>query len=87
MKYLLSEQEYKELTSTRRKRLDVLDNELQEFCTKAAMHIPIVRDWPGCDKTPKPWGCILGPREQHPIYCDDCPCIKICPYDGKEWSK
>jgi hypothetical protein len=60
--------------------------ELQALCTQAAMHIPVAHDRSG-DKTPRPWGCILGPREQHPGYCGDCPAQKICPYPGKEWSQ
>ena len=86
MQYLLTEEEFKKLTHQKRARKQAIANELQALCTMAAMHIPVPRPW-AKDKTPAPWGCILGPREQNPGYCDDCPAQKVCPHDGKEWSQ
>lgn len=86
MQYLLTEQEYNALRAEQRLQIKANQEELQALCTQAAMHIPIVPDWSD-DKTPRPWGCILGPREQHPGYCDDCPARKVCPYPSKEWSQ
>jgi hypothetical protein len=86
MQYLLTQQEYEALHREKRLRTDGQTAELQKLCTLAAQHIPIVVEW-SSDKTPQPWGCILGPREQHPGYCDKCPAQKVCPHEGKEWSK
>lgn len=86
MQYLLTPQEYESLHREKRLRTDEKTAELQALCTLAAQHIPIVMEW-SQDKTPRPWGCILGPCEQHPGYCDDCPAQKVCPHEGKEWSQ
>lgn len=86
MQYLLTQQEYEALHREKRLRTDGEKAKLQELCTLAAQHIPIVVEW-GSDKTPRPWGCILGPREQHPCYCDECPAQDVCPHESKEWSK
>lgn len=86
MQYILSEEEYRALTAAQRAGKLEQTEKLQAFCTLAAQHIPIVRDWDS-DKTPRPWGCILGPRQQNPGYCDDCPVEEICPLVGKEFSK
>lgn len=86
MQYILTEQEYNALRGEQRQKLEAKQAELQAFCTQAAMHIPVVPEW-SQDKTPKPWGCILGPREQNPGYCDDCPAQEICPHKFKEWSQ
>lgn len=86
MQYLLSEEEYRALTTAQHKEKLEKTEKLQAICTLAAMHIPVSREW-ATDKTPAPWGCILGPRQQSPGYCDDCPVSEICPYQGKEWSQ
>lgn len=86
MQYLLTEEEYRALTATQHRNKLENTEKLQAFCTLAAQHIPVAREW-ATDKTPAPWGCILGPRQQNPSYCDDCPVSEICPYQGKEWSK
>ena len=86
MQYLLTQQEYDALHREKRLRTDAQTAELQKLCTLAAQHIPIVLEWRR-DKPPSPWGCILGPREQNPGYCDDCPSKQVCPHDGKEWSQ
>lgn len=86
MQYLLTQQEYEALHRERKLRTDGQTAELQALCTLAAQHIPIVREW-SSDKTPRPWGCILGPDEQDPGYCDRCPAREVCPHPGKEFSK
>ena len=86
MQYLLTEQEYNALKAEQRRRMEASEAELQAFCTLAAMHIPVVLEY-SHDKTPRPWGCILGPVTQTPGYCDDCPAKNICPNDRKEWSQ
>ena len=85
MQYILTEAEYKELQNATAAQLELNLKELQELCTSAAMHVPIKRDWAPKDTTP--WGCVLGPIDQHPGYCDECPAQKLCPYEGKEWSQ
>ncbi|MEN9437906.1 MAG: Aeromonas virus 65 [Pseudomonadota bacterium] len=86
MQYILTQQEYEALQRDKKLRTEGQTEELQAFCTLAAMHIPVPRPW-AQDKTPAPWGCILGPREQDPGYCDDCPAQNLCPSKGKEWSQ
>lgn len=86
MQYLLTQQEYEEMRREKNLRTDGQVAELQKLCTLAAQHIPIVVEW-GTDKTPRPWGCILGESEQDPGYCDRCPAQDVCPHEGKEWSK
>ena len=86
MQYILSESEYQALKREQSARITESAENLQAICTLAAMHIPVSREW-SMDKTPAPWGCILGPAEQNPHYCDDCPVSSICPYQGKEWSQ
>jgi len=86
MQYLLTEQEMQALRSEQQTKLRASTEELQALCTLAAMHVPIVVEW-SRDKVPRPWGCILGPREQDPKYCDRCPARNVCPHPAKEFSK
>jgi hypothetical protein len=86
MQYILSEAEFTELKQQQVAKLNASTERLQAICTQAAMHIPVPHEWAD-DKTPRPWGCILGPLEQNPGHCDDCPVSEICPYQGKEWSQ
>lgn len=86
MQYILTQQELDALRSEEKQRTDTRAQELQALCTLAAQHIPVVVEW-SVNPTPRPWGCILGPREQNPGYCDRCPARKVCPHPGKEWSK
>lgn len=84
MQYLLTQEEYNELFSEKKRRTDQYQDNLQQFCTLAAMHRPIYRIENG---TTRPWGCILGPSKQTPVYCDECPSRRICPYKHKEFSQ
>jgi hypothetical protein len=86
VQYLITQQEYEALHREQKLRTDDETAKLQELCTLAAQHIPIVVEW-AIDKTPRPWGCILGPHEQDPVYCDRCPAQTVCPNERKEWSK
>lgn len=86
MQYLLTQEEYDALRIKQELHIKQSTEKLQAICTLAAQHIPVTREW-SSDKTPAPWGCILGPRQQDPGYCDDCPVSEICPYQGKEWSQ
>ena len=86
MQFLLTQQEYDALHQQQRLITESHQAELQALCTMAAQHIPVVAVWGG-DKTPRPWGCILGPQPQNPGYCDECPAQKVCPHEYKEWSK
>lgn len=86
MQYILTQQEYETLQRDARVAQSRQSAELQELCTLAAQHIPIVVGWRH-DTTPRPWGCILGPREQDPGYCDCCPAREVCQHKCKQWSK
>lgn len=86
MQYLLTQSEYEALQRQKSRLDETQKAELQSVCMLAAMHAPVVREW-SSDKTPRPWGCILGPKEQSPRYCDDCPAQRLCPHDAKEWSQ
>lgn len=84
--YILAEQELKELRQTAKNVDHKKIDELQELCSLAAKHIPVVVSW-NPTLPPRPWGCILGPKEHNPAYCDDCPAQKVCPSKIKRWSK
>lgn len=86
MNYLLTQAEYDALRDQRRKRTDEEAEKLQLLCTMAAQHIPVRLEW-SPDRELVPWGCILGPKEQDPGYCDRCPARDVCPHEGKEWSQ
>lgn len=83
MRYLLTEREYQTLRKKANEHVD--QDKLQKLCTLAAEHIPVQVDW-RLDGEPSPWGCILS-EEHDPWHCDECPCIEVCPYEHKSWSK
>jgi hypothetical protein len=86
MQYLLSEQEYEELKSSAIKQRFRADAQLQEFCTLAAQHIPVKIPW--LKSSPVPWGCILSEDDNNSTHCcDECPAVKFCPYEDKEFSQ
>jgi len=78
MQYLLTEQEYNALCAEQRLQTKANQEELQALCTQAAMHIPIVVEW-WTDKTPRPWGCILGPQDAGPVLLRPMPRTKGLP--------
>jgi hypothetical protein len=87
MQYLLSETEYNVLVGRQEVRLKVATKQLQDICTLAANHVPVIQEW-SPDATPSPWGCILtlGGKNQDG-YCDCCPSKHICPFGHKNYSK
>ncbi len=86
MQYLLTAEELKALNEKKELHEISQTGKLQELCTLAANHIPVVRPWMGEDAEPEPWGCILD-KETDPGYCDDCPMDEACPWPSKHWSK
>lgn len=92
MQYILSQAEYDDLLSRKRKAeknqviLDMSPETLQDMCTHIANVMPVIVRWrSGPDR---PWGCILN---KYPLttthYCDECPVQKLCPNQGKEYSQ
>lgn len=86
MQYLLTEEEYKELTNINKRRTEITKDQLQDLCTRIAKYEPITVPWRRNDAQPEPWGCILD-EEESPGYCDECPVRELCPYPYKELSK
>ena len=78
MQYILSEKEYKCLKDNANIGEAIDLTRLQEFCSKAACHIPATNG--------RPHGCLLVEDYYH-YCCDDCPSQEFCPYDNKEVSK
>jgi hypothetical protein len=84
MQYILTQQEYDELTREKRLRTEEQDRELLEICIMTALHAPARNA--GSDS--RPWGCVLAPiPQQRAPYCDDCPAQRVCPSKDKEWSQ
>lgn len=86
MQYLLTQDEFTELTKKKLILTVNQESELQELCTLAANHVPVLCGWDS-SKPPEPWGCILNEKGNGHGYCDLCPAEKVCPYEGKEFSK
>ena len=86
MKYILTQQEYDDLTRVKTLKIQEDTQGLQKLCTQIADTMPIVWGWGGSPDLPKPWGCILSKRNGS-WYCDQCPVKDICPYPNKRWSK
>lgn len=85
MQYILSQQELDALKDVQAAKISTSKSTLQEFCTLAALHIPVYRKW---DKSLTPWGCILVSKgESNPRYCDECPAKQFCPSTIKEFSQ
>lgn len=85
MKYVLSEEEFKDLTNVKAAKIFMEKKKLQALCTKIADTMPIVWSWKG-HETPMPWKCIHS-IEDLCWYCDECPVSEICPEPNKVWSK
>jgi hypothetical protein len=83
MMYILSEEEYRELTAKKATGIGLSEEKLQTLCTEIANEMPVVWGWGGPD--PKPWKCII--TAKYEWYCDNCPVQAICPNEDKEWSK
>ena len=78
MQYLLSEEEYEDMTHQGRTAKNAVLSDMLELCTLVCDHmIPLHEDVPhGCIKT-------------HPsqAYCGGCPVEQQCPYESKRFSK
>lgn len=83
MQYILNENEYDELVTTKRNKIAIDNKKLQTLCSKIADEMPIVWGWGS--QEPRPWGCIL--TQEQEWYCDQCPVQEICPNQFKSWSK
>jgi len=84
MQYLLTEEEFNDLHEGHANEIFVIKERLQKACTLAAEHTPVKLPWAE-DDDPVPWGCVR--VNDHTSYCDECPVRKICPYEGKRYSK
>lgn len=93
MQYILTEEEYKNLISTKEeaieKRTKKYKKELQEVCTLAAINTLLPDNWISNYGEIRSWGCILEPQDSgmNIEYCDDCPSQKVCPNPHKGWSQ
>jgi hypothetical protein len=80
MQYLLSKEEYENLTDKAFSNSDMPSKaKLQSFCTMVANKLTVLF-W----GNEEPWGCYL--TEEEEWYCDKCPCQEVCPAP-KSWSK
>jgi hypothetical protein len=68
-----------------------MKEELQEKCTKIADTLPVKWSWGSGKENPKPWGCIITEAKEngvyHNWYCDQCPVLDKCQYNGKRFSQ
>jgi hypothetical protein len=86
--YILTEEEYTELVNRGAELNARNKKKMQDMATLAANSIP----WK--NKYYKGvYGCIYNTEEENekfdtanPDYCDECPCIELCP-SNKHWSK
>ena len=83
MQYILSEEEYAELT--KKQMLDELrDKEaLFKFCMRVCKEMPTLY-WGNTEK--KVWACPHDPDYNGMTYCDNCPATEFCP-KPKAYSK
>ncbi len=84
MQYILSEEEYNNLTEKKESAILLEKNKLQKLCTEIAITMPLTIRHD--KKEVRPWGCILD-KEHDSWYCDQCPVRIICPNDHKKISK
>lgn len=84
MQYILTQDEFQELTRLKKNYEKGEIDKLQKFCTFVAENLPIIVSWDK-DKEPRIWGCIL--TENHHGYCDQCPAKEVCPNQHKYYSK
>jgi len=74
MQYILTEEEFKELSNKSDKAEKKYEQIERDLCTRVADSEPINWGWGGAD--PKPWGCIYTIEDEW--YCDSCPVRKVC---------
>lgn len=87
MQYILTESEYRSVQNVLERKRTEHVIELQNLCTLAAQHVPVIIPWSTDPEVPKAWSCILVKDSKNPGYCDKCPSQRLCPYPGKEYSK
>lgn len=74
MQYILTEEEYKELVRRGISEKEKYKETINKLCQEVA--------------NLKSYGCIRNVRnDKVSWYCDDCPVLKTCLYDSKEYSK
>lgn len=87
MQFILTQQEM-DILKEAAERKDIIDKgKLQEFCIYVANNMPVKNsNIEGGDETYKqPWTCLITSKIEW--YCDNCPCLEVCPHDEKEFSK
>lgn len=82
MRYILDEEELQELRDKAKGVGIEVSQTLQTACSLIADKVPVEE---GLYKG-QIWGCILTTRTSFQ-YCDNCPARKLCPHEGKRWSK
>lgn len=80
MQYLLTSEEFSDLSSREARARKELNATIQSLCSQVADLKPVESGW----AAGKPWGCILTTQNE---YCDECPVQKLCPNPHKNWSK
>jgi len=80
MQYLLTRDEYEQIFARHDKAINDLKDKLQNVCSLAAENVKV-----RLDEGMQPWGCVR--TSDHTSYCDLCPVRKLCPYEGKRYSK
>lgn len=83
MQYILTEDEYRALTETKRKRDEAETAELQRLCTLVAEHAPSI-EWPGSKENPRPNGCPITGKY---AYCSGCQAREMCPNPHKRYGQ
>jgi len=82
MQYILTEEEYTALKNEGKKAKQALKDTLQDLCTQVCNLKP-VKYWN--NEKAKIWGCTRTIEGEW--YCDECPVMKLCPYEYKKFSK
>lgn len=77
---IMTVEEYDRLNKLEEEAKNNSEKIIQDLCTRVA-NSEILADDHWRSGT---WGCILTRTTE---YCDDCPCVDICPYKYKQWSK
>lgn len=84
MQYILTQEELDALKNKDREAEKLPSvKDLQKFCSMVADTLSVKSGW----YKGRVWGCILTTRKSDEWFCDDCPAVKVCPYEHKEWSK
>lgn len=94
MQYILTEEEYKDLTVAAVSGISNQIKTINELCRRVANSEPVDWRWPdfpkmepghvGTKDHPIPWGCIKDKDDWH---CDECPVKEICTFPDKDFSQ